>query len=65
MGQKANENEINFNYPIPRKLHKDVKMLSLETRVSVKDIVIRALREYVDTHLDDLETNASTFDEDL
>lgn len=65
MGQKANENEINFNYPIPRKLHKDVKMLSLETRVSVKDIVICALREYVDAHLGDLETNASTFDEDL
>lgn len=65
MGQKANENEINFNYPIPRDLHMDVKMLSLKTRISVKDIVICALREYVNTHLNNEPINAGDFDEEL
>lgn len=72
MGQKANENEINFNYPIPRRLHMDVKMLSLKNRMSVKDIVICALREYVDMHLGDSDVDGASsgvddfsFEEDL
>lgn len=47
MGKIAHEDEINFNYPIPRSLHKNVRRLSLEYGIPVKDIVINALVAYL------------------
>lgn len=48
MGKRANPNEVNFNYPIPRTLHKKVRELNLRMGISVKDIVINALILYID-----------------
>ena len=50
MGAKAKPNEITFNYPIPRALHAEIKKLSILNDTSVKDIMIEALQNYVDTH---------------
>lgn len=48
MGKKANVDEITFNYPIPRTLHKKVRQLSVNMDMKVKDIVINALIMYID-----------------
>lgn len=47
MGQLPKKDEINFNYPIPRSLHFEVRKLSLVLNIPVKDIVINALIQYV------------------
>ena len=47
MGKKAKADEITFNYPIPRWLHRKVKMLQLDSGMKVKDIVINALVMYI------------------
>ncbi len=48
MGKKANKDEVNFNYPIPRALHNKVKILNINTGIPVKSIVINALVMYTD-----------------
>lgn len=48
MGQKAKKDEIYFNYPIPKEIHRQVKQLQLDTGMSVKNIVISALKMYVE-----------------
>lgn len=47
MGKKAKADEITFNYPIPRWLHRKVKLLQLDSGMKVKDIVISALVMYI------------------
>ena len=47
MGKRAKADEITFNYPIPRWLHRKVKMLQLDSGMKVKDIVINALVMYI------------------
>ena len=47
MGQKANADQVYFNYPIPKSVHKQVKQLSLDTNMKVKDIVVNALVMYI------------------
>lgn len=47
MGKKAKADEITFNYPIPRWLHRKVKLMQLNTGMKVKDIVINALIMYI------------------
>lgn len=47
MGKKVPSDHINFNYPIPRTLHRKIRELGLRTGMCVKDIVINALVEYV------------------
>ena len=47
MGKKAREDEVNFNYPIPRSIHQQVRQLNLDTGMPVKDIVINALIMYL------------------
>lgn len=47
MGKKAREDEVNFNYPIPRSIHRQVRQLNLDTGMPVKDIVINALIMYL------------------
>ncbi len=47
MGKLANKDEIYFNYPIPRAVHRQVKQLQLDTGMSVKDIVINSLVKYI------------------
>lgn len=47
MGQKANVDQVYFNYPIPKGVHRQVKQLSLDTNMKVKDIVVNALVMYV------------------
>ena len=49
MGMKAGPDMINFNYPIPRTLHKKVRELNLRMGMPVKDIVINALMMYIDS----------------
>lgn len=49
MGKIAKLDEINFNYPIPRSLHKNVKRVSLEHGIPVKDIVINSLIMYINS----------------
>lgn len=48
MGKQAGKDEINFNYPIPREVHKRIRMLSLEMGVPVKDLLVCALKYYAD-----------------
>lgn len=50
MGQKANANQVYFNYPIPKDVHRQVKQLSLDTNMKVKDIVVNALLMYVSSY---------------
>lgn len=47
MGKKAREDEVNFNYPIPKSIHRQVRQLNLDTGMPVKDIVINALIMYL------------------
>lgn len=47
MGKKAKSDEIYFNYPIPKSIHRQVRQLNLDTGMSVKDIVINALIMYL------------------
>ena len=47
MGKRAKADEITFNYPIPRWLHRKVKLLQLDSGMKVKDIVINALVMYI------------------
>lgn len=53
MGKIAKDGEINFNYPIPKSIHKKVKLLQLDTGMAVKDIVVNALILYI-SHMDNL-----------
>lgn len=50
MGQKANADQVYFNYPIPKSVHKQVKQLSLDTNMKVKDIVVNALLMYTSSY---------------
>lgn len=50
MGQKANANQVYFNYPIPKSVHRQVKQLSLDTNMKVKDIVVNALVMYASSY---------------
>ena len=47
MGKSAKNDEIYFNYPIPKSIHRQVRQLSLDTGMKMKDIVINALVSYV------------------
>lgn len=47
MGKIANKDEIYFNYPIPRTIHRQVQQLKLDTGMPVKDIVINSLIMYI------------------
>lgn len=47
MGKKAKPDEVYFNYPIPKSIHKQVRQLNLDTGMPVKDIVINALIMYL------------------
>lgn len=47
MGQKANADQVYFNYPIPKSVHRQVKQLSLDMNMKVKDIVVNALVMYI------------------
>ena len=40
----------NINVPIPISLHQRLKMIGVTTRQSMKQLVVLALREYVDRH---------------
>lgn len=60
MGQKAKPDQVYFNYPIPRNVHRMVKQLSLDTNMSVKDIVIASLVMYVSSYYNDDTDNDDT-----
>ena len=47
MGKIANKDEVYFNYPIPRTIHRQVQQLKLDTGMPVKDIVINSLIMYI------------------
>lgn len=47
MALKPKKDEIYFNYPIPRSLHRKIRQFGLDHDMSVKDIVIQALLAYV------------------
>lgn len=47
MGKTANKDEVYFNYPIPRTVHRQVQQLKLDTGMPVKDIVINSLIMYI------------------
>lgn len=47
MGKIANKDEIYFNYPIPRTIHRQIQQLKLDTGMPVKDIVINSLIMYI------------------
>lgn len=47
MGKIANKDEVYFNYPIPRTVHRQVQQLKLDTGMSVKDIVVNSLIMYI------------------
>lgn len=47
MGKIANKDEVYFNYPIPRTVHRQVQHLKLDTGMSVKDIVVNSLIMYI------------------
>lgn len=47
MGKTANKDEVYFNYPIPRTVHRQVQQLKLDTGMSVKDIVVNSLIMYI------------------
>lgn len=55
MGKIAKKDEIYFNYPIPRSLHYQIKLMQLDTGMSVKDIVINALIKYVSDYRSQIE----------
>lgn len=48
MSKNMDPDKINFNYPIPKDLHRRIRTLSLYTGEKVKDIVITALERYMD-----------------
>ena len=47
MGKIANKDEVYFNYPIPRTIHRQVQQLKLDTGMPVKDSVINSLIMYI------------------
>lgn len=48
MGVKAKADQVYFNYPIPKTIHKRMKLYQLETGMTIKDILISALVTYLD-----------------
>lgn len=63
MGQKANADQVYFNYPIPKAVHRQVKQLSLDTNMKVKDIVTNALVMYVSSFYGEEDENKEVGDD--
>lgn len=63
MGQKANAGQVYFNYPIPKAVHRQVKQLSLDTNMKVKDIVTNALVMYVSSFYGEEDENKEVGDD--
>lgn len=41
---------VNINIEIPDEIHKKVKILSAMKGITLKEIIVQALEEYVDKH---------------
>lgn len=40
----------NVRFTLPDELHKDLKRKAIDESISLKDLVIKALQEYIDKH---------------
>lgn len=48
MSKKVSNDEVNINYPIPKELHRRIKMLSAIQDITLQNILIISLEEYCD-----------------